>query len=168
MILFSSRKLEVALSNNLLNDWQKVKYIIFMTVLGYLSGMSYWGQSMHGRKWPLYFASFQLASAIVSAYLAYKGIRKCFKTNEAIDATSFFERMACLTVPVWIRLAIIILPVTIGLGWMIVKIEQAAPELQYKFSLIFYVLGPVWVIVYYHMLNNSFVRLGVLLKERGT
>lgn len=168
MILFSSRKLEVALSNNLLNDWQKVKYIIFMTVLGYLSGTVYWGTPLYGRSIPLFRLPFYLASAIISAYVAYRGIKKCFKTNEVIDAMSFFERIICLSVPVWLQLTIILLPLTLALSWLIVRIGNAVPELEEKLWLIFYVLSPATAFVYFHLLNNSFVRLGVLLKEAGT
>ena len=168
MIWFSSRELEIALSNDSLSYWEKAKYLVFMAVIGLLAGGPlYSARPLYGAKMSALNILFSFPCGVLSAYLAYRGIRSCFLANENIDGTSFFERMACLTVPVWTKLFIFWVPLSFVLVWLLVQFKDTEPELFKIVQNIFYLLGPLWIFVYYLLLRRSFNRLGGLLKKQG-
>jgi hypothetical protein len=162
MIVFSSKKLESALAENRLTQWDKVKYIILIAVLYSLSyGPIRWIKPTFSptygttpEKHPLFFI---LCSAL-AAYIAYRGIKECFRINEDIDAKSFFERWACLSVPVGLRLTFYMMPVFIFFPFLIgLPFERVFVSL----------LNPIAALIYYHLIARSFIRLGELLKPPG-
>lgn len=168
MIWFSSRELEIALSTDSLSYWEKAKYLVFMAVIGALAaGPLYLARPIYGAKMSGLNMLFSFTCGVLSAYLAYRGIRNCFLANEDIDGTSFFERMACLTVPVWTRLFIILAPLSIGAALLLVPFKDTKPELFKILQNIFYLLAPLWIFVYYLLLRRSFNRLGGMLKKQG-
>ena len=130
MILFSSKELEIALSNDLLSYWEKTKYLVLVAVIGaLLGGPLVLIRPIYGAKMSTLNLLFSSLCAVLSAYLAYRGIKACFLTNEGIDGTLFFERMACLTVPVSIRVGIFMFLISVGLAWSFVPLKNTRPEL---------------------------------------
>ena len=96
MIWFSSRKLEKALSEGVLSNWEKAKYLILMAVLTAMTSPAYFLRPTYGKRPPPGTGLWDLAFGLVGMFVVYHGIKRCFRTNEHIDAERFFERMACL------------------------------------------------------------------------
>jgi hypothetical protein len=170
VILLSSRNLELAFVRDELTKWDKVKYIILMAVLSaLLSGPFYWIRPLYGTKMPALNMLVSFACSVLSAYIAYWGIKKCFQINEGGDGRSFFQRFACLTVPVMFQVMLLAIPALIGLamglGFVVTVIQMIDPEFQRQritpYAL--YLLGPALAFLYYHLLKRSFLRLGELM-----
>lgn len=164
MILFSSRNLELAFAREELTKWDKVKYLIFMAVLAALaSGPFYWIRPVYGTKMPTLNMFVSFACSVLSAYIAYWGIKKCFQINESGDGRDFFQRMACLTVPVTFRVGLVAIPVAIGVGVLVGIVLRIDPERQSVLLNLYYLMGPALAFFYYHLLKRSFLRLARLL-----
>jgi hypothetical protein len=166
MILFSSRKLELALSKNQLNGWEKTKYYILPAVLGALSGPAFWARPIYGQKHPSALFPFSIFFALLYAFIAYQGIKICFHSNEATDGKDFLERMICLSLPILVWLYIVLLPVSIVLLAIVGFLFDAkhSPEAGLRISIGWYFFGAVWFWLFYFLLNRSIKRLGVLIK----
>ena len=168
MIWFSSKKLEKALSEGVLSDWEKAKYLVLMAVLSALSGSAYLPRPIYGRRLPAEIRAFYLAFGVIGMLVVYFGIKRCFNTNQKIDAERFFERMACLSVPVSAKMVVFCLPAFLVVLWAAVLLgrshsephEETTNELVVALGC----LGPVLLYLYYWMLNRSFARLGALLR----
>jgi hypothetical protein len=167
MILWSSRKLEHLLASGQLASWAKVKYLIVPAVLGSLATPFYVLRPIYGQRAPALNALFALTFAIMSAYLVYWGIKRCFHINEGIDGKDFFERLAVLVVPVWVRLIVVAVPGSIALLVIVGQLRERVPILFERASIFFSALGPILTYALYSMLNRSFRRLGELVKANG-
>ena len=164
VILFSSRNLELAFARDELTKWDKVKYIILMTVLPtLLSGPFFWVKPVYGAKMSTLNILVSYPCAVLSAYIAYRGIKKCFQVNESGGGNSFFQRWACLTVPVGFRVMIYFLPAYWIIGALVIFFRKRNPELYEILPNIYYLAGPVFAFTYYHLITRSFLRLGELL-----
>jgi len=165
MIIWSSRKLEGSLARGELSNWTKVKYLIIPAVWGSLSGPVFFLQPTYGQRQPQHHFGFWLLLALLGALLAYRGVKKCFHANESIDNRAFFERFAVLTVPVIVRLTVIMLPVSLLLLGMIGMMKELYPVLYQNTSFVFGTVAPVLTYVFYSLLYHSFVRFGELIRE---
>lgn len=164
MILFSSRNLELAFAREELTKWDKVKYIILMTVIFTTTyGPIYWAKPIYGARQPSLDKVISFSCSVLAAYIAYRGIKKCFQINENIDGISFFERWACLTVPVGFRLTLYFLPVVFAISGLFTLFKSSDPEPYRMLPIAFNLLGPIWSLTYYHLLKRSFLQLGELL-----
>ncbi len=159
MILWSSRKLEEALAKGWLSGWTKVKYLIIPAVITALWGPFFLLEPRYGQRPSAINLPFQLIFSILSAFITYWGIKKCFTINSNADGKDFFERLAVLTLPVLIRIMVYSVAFFI-LGAVILKIMEW--EL-FTFEIapsIFSALNPIFTFILYSMLINSFRRFG--------
>ena len=170
MIWFSSRKLEKALSEGVLSNWEKARYLILVAVLSALTGPAYLPRPVYGKREPAEIRALYLAFAVVMMLVVYHGIKRCFNTNQKIDAERFFERMACLSVPVFAKMVVFCVPAFLVVLWAVALHGTSHPEPDAetinKLVVALGCLGPILLYVYYWMLNRSFARLGALLKGR--
>ncbi len=165
MILWSSRKLEQSLANGQLDSWTKVKYLIIPAVLGALSVPFYVMRPVYGQRPPLINSLFSFIFAILSAFLVYRGIKICFRINNKIDGNVFFERIAVLTIPVLIKVAVFFFFFSFILVVVFSYLKVRAPILFQWTHIIISALGPIVTYTMYSMIRNSFERFGRLLER---
>lgn len=168
MILLSSKKLEKALAYDLLDEWEKTKYLIFTVVFQTLTYAPivmirpHWGIKPSSiNQW------FSSASSILSILIVFFCIKRCFKTNKDIDNLNFIERYTILFVPITIRLFIFLLPIFILLVIIFNSIRSQYSNIFDYFSIPFFVISPAIILIYYNMFNNSLKRFGFELANRS-
>jgi hypothetical protein len=168
MFFLSSKKLEKALAYNLLDEWEKTKYLILTAIYHYLfivpAGII---RPYSGAKPPSINQWFNLANSVLSLLIVIFCLKRCFRTNKAIDNLNFIERYTILFVPISIRVFLfILLPVFILLILILNSIRPQYPEVFNYFSIPLTVISPAIILVYFHMLNNSLKRFGFELANR--
>jgi len=166
MILFSSRKLEKALAEGNLSNWVKTKYIIVPAVIMSLFSLPYIFQPIYGERIPLLNSFFNFIFVITGAFITYFGIKKCFQTNETFDRRNFFKRFFVLSVPVLMKLIIIVFPLTIIAGICAYRLRVIHPTIYKRFPIALSLLGPVITYIYYRLINASLIRLTNLIKGK--
>ncbi len=165
MILFSSRKLEIAIAEGKLPSWQKAKYIIIPTVLsGPFAWSSYVIRPIFGKKPPTLNTLISIFISILTMFIIYYGIKSCFKVNQKIDDQNFIERFCILLLPVLFKLIVIFLPISMILTGIAYAITRHDPLLSQRVPILFSVFGPLFILIYYSLLKRSFKRLGELIK----
>ncbi len=165
MILWSSRKLEQALASGQLDSWTKVKYLLVPVVLGALLGPFYVFRPVYGQKAPLINSLFSFICAVLSAFVVYWGIKICFRINNKIDGNRFFERLAVLTIPVLIKVAVFFFFFSFILVMVFRFLKDRVPILFQWMPIIISALGPIVTYTLYSMLRNSFERFGRLVEK---
>jgi hypothetical protein len=165
VILWSSRKLEQALAKGQLDSWTKVKYLIVPMVIGALSGPFFLFRPVYGQKPPAINNLFSFVFAVIAAFIAYWGIKTCFKINNNIDGKDFFERLAVLTLPILIRIISFYIPSIIILSAIIGNLKDRVPIMFQRAPIIYSAFGPIITYMMYSMLMNSLKRLGQLLER---
>ena len=163
MIILSSRKLEQALASNGLSPWDKVKYIILPVVVMGLFPAFYIFRPIYGKYPPILNSLIGIIFMIISAFLTYKGIKKCFKTNQNADAKNFFERFTILSVPVCMKFILVLFPLTVALVFIMIPLKDSFPEFYKRFPIIFTASSPFLTWIYYHLLTCSIKRHGELV-----
>lgn len=164
MILLPARKIEAALAAGTLDPWAKVKYLILPAVLGSLTGPFFIIRPLYGERRPQLDSLGLFVCSILTAYLTYWGIKRCFRTNRSIDGKAFFERFAVLLVPVMIKVMLAIIPLGLAVVFGAIALQTQAPyNLKPAFSIFSSALGPLTTFAIYVLLNNSFVRLGNII-----
>jgi hypothetical protein len=166
MILWSSKELERALAQGQLDSWTKVKYVIVPAVVGSLSVPFYVFRPLYGERAPAINSLFSLIFAIVTAYLSYWGIKRCFVANREIDGEAFFERIAVLLLPILVRIVTVAVLVSIALLIVLGKLRDRAPVLFHRSGIAFSAFTPIIAYVQYVMLTNSIRRFGRLVKAK--
>ena len=166
MNILSSPEIEKAIVKKTLKPWDMAKnFLILPVVLGLLLASPYLLRPLAAPDNPPYFSLLATASLLVSAYIAYRGIKLCYTVNERIDGKSFLERYVLLAVPPFLSLLLIILPVGIIL-WIAASLNQGPFQLlRANFGLIAYAAAPILTIIYFTLLRLSFKRLGKLMKK---
>ncbi len=162
MIVWSSRKLEDALAQNQLDSWTKAKYLIVPAIIGtLLGGPIYLIRPVYGEKAPVQDSLWILFFSIITAFLTYYGIKKFYKTNKELDDSGFFERMVILSLPIFLKILIISIVLSISLirAALLMQIPQWFPRPGILVS----ILTPIMTFVFYRLLNNSLSRFGRLL-----
>ena len=168
MIWISSRKLEYALAEEKLNSWAKVKYLILPAILGVLSGGPFYIIRPHyGVRIPNIDMLALVIYGIISAFLAYSGIKECFYTNKSFDDKDFFERFIILSVPPLFQVAALTIILTLTFAIAISKLREEIPFLFKHASMFSSLLGPVVTYIYYLLIRNSIIRFGELIEEKN-
>jgi len=165
MILWSSRKLEQALARGQLDPWKKVKYLLVPVIMGALIGPFYIFRPVYGQKPPLIYSLLSFICAILSAFVVYWGIKICFRINNKIDGNRFFERLAVLTIPALIKVAVFFFSFSIIFVVVVGSLKNRVTIMYQWTPIIFSVLGPVSTYTMYSMIRNSFERFGRLLER---
>ena len=166
MILWSSKELERALVGGELDSWTKVKYVMVPAVMGSLSVPSYVFRPLYGERAPAINSLFSLIFAIVTVYLTYWGLKRCFTANREIEGAAFFERLTVLGVPILIRIVVVTLLVSVVLLVILGHLKDRVPWLFHRAGIVFSAFTPIIAFAEYVMLTNSIRRFGRLLKAR--
>jgi len=145
----------------------KVKYLIVPMIFSTLMGPPVIFSPRYGQTPPALNSLFSFIFAVVSAYLIYWGIKKCYLLNRQIDSKAFFERIILLSLPITVRLVVFMIPTSIALLVLLALLRDQFPGLLKRASIIFSALGPVVLYVNFVMLESSFRRLGRLIAEEA-
>lgn len=164
MILLSSRKLERVLGGGKLDAGEKLKYLMFPTVLGAVLGSVLFTVRPHyGQRIPTLTKDAYVVCGFLSAYLVYRGIKRCFETNRAIDSKAFFERFAVLLVPPMLQVGIASVVLSLVVGFGAFALRERVPHVFDRALIASAAFGPLAVFVMYSLLNRSFRRLGKIV-----
>lgn len=178
MIIFSSDKLERALSRFELDEWQKAKYVLLFLCLYAFSGA--FPSFIFLIRLPLSPAaphSSVLASAlcnILVMVLTYLGVRKCYLTNKAADDRDFVGRFFALYVPASLELLAVIVGflIVVGLslsfgGAYLPRTARHLPSMPRAVLIyVVYVAIPIATWLFFYILNRSFGRLAALVSKK--
>lgn len=161
MNILSSPEIEKAIAKKTLRPWDTVKYFIMLPLtLGFLLASPYLWRALTAPENPPYFAALATLSLLVSAYIAYRGVKLCYTVNERIDGKAFLERYALLAVPPFLQLLLIALPFGVIL-WLLGGLDSSPfIALRLNFGLIAYLALPILTVIYFTLLRLSFKRLG--------
>ena len=160
MILFSSKKLEKYLSQGILNSWEKTKYLVFLIILSSLTGPIYLVSPRYGNQLPKLNILILVITWFLFLIITFRGIKKCFKTNQGIDDHNFIIRFIILVVPVMVKFMLICFISSLVFGWLISFDVKAHPTLTNRFGILILVAKPILAYLFFLLLNGSFIRLG--------
>ena len=166
MILLSSVKLEQQLASSALDSWEKAKYIIFVIILNNIAMPLYVLSPTFGPKPPIWNSIFSFLSSIITLYITYKGIKKCYTVNKDADDADFIGRFVTLYVPMTIKFLLIGLPI-FAVEYFII---QAVVNDKSQSDILVYwmnLTGPILTYFFYVYLSRSFKRLMVLVKKEN-
>ncbi len=164
MTVLSSKEVERLLAINLLTGWEKMKYLMIVTVLGFFSRPVALVSPIYSKP-SLIIEALDLASVAASILIVVYGIKRCFKINEVIDQQHFIERFAILSVPVSIKILIVGIPGSYILLWVLFDLFREKHPGLYQFVPGFlYIMASIVTCIYYFLLKRSFVRFGQLVK----
>lgn len=164
MILISSKKAEIAISENIISSKSKFKYV-FLTFFLLSPEPVYLITPEFGGDGTLYDPFISLLSWGLYIYISYVGIKKCYLKNILIDDSNFIERFAILNIPVLIKFILIVLPLSFLMTW---GAKSSGFEYNYQtvgYQTFFEILVPLVTYIYFYALNESFERLSNLIKE---
>jgi len=164
MILWSSEQLEQALADGELDSWTKVKYMMIPAVLASLSTPFYVLHPVYGERAPAIYSLFSFLFHVLAAYVTYWGFKRCFAANNQIDGKAFFERLAVLWIPIFIRILVFSVLGGIALLFVLGHLKERAPTLFRIGPILFSAFNPVIAFATFTMLVNSIRRLGRLIK----
>jgi hypothetical protein len=116
-----------------------------------------------GQRAPAINTLFSFAFGIVTAYLYYWGIKRCFVANSEIDGEAFSERPAVPGVPILIRIIAVVTAVTIALLIVLGNIKDRFPRVWYRADILFSACAPITTFATYVMRTNSIRRFGRLV-----
>ncbi len=163
MIPISSKKAEIAISQNNISSKSKFKYV-FLTFFLLSPEPVYLITPEFGGDGTVYDPFLSFLSWLLFIYISYLGIKKCYLKNKQIDDSNFIERLIILNVPVLIKFILIILPLTFIMTW---GAKTSGFEYNYQtvgYQAFFAILVPLVTYIYYYILNESFERLSKLIK----
>lgn len=162
MILISSKKTEIAISENTFSSKSKFRFLFFTYFLlvpepVFLITPEFKGDGT------VYDPFITLIAWMLYVYITYRGIKKCYLKNIEIDDSNFIERFTILNIPILIKFILIILPLSLLMTW---GAKNSGFEYNYEtvgYQTFFAILTPLVTYIYYYVLNESFERLGNLL-----
>jgi hypothetical protein len=163
MILFSSKKLEKYVAQGILDSWEKTKYLVFLIILFSLTGPIYLVSPRYGSQIPKLNILILVITWFLFLVITFRGIKKCYKTNQDIDDQNFNTRFIVLFTPVMIKFLLIFFSTSLIFGWLIGFDAKAHPTLVNNFGILILVAKPILAYLFFLLLNGSFIRLGVCI-----
>ena len=182
MIIFSSNKLEQALSRDALDSWQKTKYVILFMAAPALTGTlpalihlvtpTFW-QTAPTRNSLIYWCC-----SLPNIILIYAGARKCYLINKGADDKDFAERFFALYIPVSFEILLfVILLVIVGavlysydagtyLAHIFPRTADSISTSKNSIVYFMYIMTSVLTWLFFLMLICSFERLASLIAKR--
>lgn len=162
MRIWSSKLLEQELAETKLSDWEKTKYLILPLVLSTLvAGPIYLFTPNYGSNPPAFNGLSTFIGNIIMAVVTFYGIRLGYRTNKKIDGKCFIERYTILSVPIFIRCLVIMVPTLFVLMFIFMGIFK----LKEIFPLILKVVFPLIIFWFYYLISKSIKRFGINLKN---
>jgi hypothetical protein len=153
MIIFSPKKVEVALQVGSFTAWEKAKYIILtavVTAIGepfYLVAPTIKQANTTGTE-----ILVRLAATITGLIVTYFGVKHCYKINN--DPEKFIERFICLRVPWTVIFALTFGPINLAVLYTAKK--QLETPVFHGISAF---IGPITIALFYWALSGSFKSL---------
>jgi hypothetical protein len=167
MFLLSSKKLEKALAYDLLDEWEKTKYLLFTVALYALNNAPVGLIRPYSGTKPLPINQcFFLGSSVLSVAITLICLKRCFQTNKEIDDRNFIERYTILFVPISIRVFLFTAPIFIVAILISNSIHPKYQDVFNYFAIGTSCISPLIYLVYYHMLNNSLNRFRLELENK--
>ena len=161
MYLWSCETLEAELARGKVSEREKVKYLLLPMLLTALSGGPiYLVTPTYGLRHPPLTLLSSFLSALLVAAVTFYGLRHVYRTNQNIDGRFFLERYIVLSLPVHVRFIALMLPLTLGLGFVFFAFRKQDPGAADFFATWFSLLFPVFMIWLYRMIAASFARFG--------
>jgi len=156
-MIFTSRKLEAALASGEVSGWDAARYYFVPMILGSVIATPCWllrpRFSFHPKSVVILT---QYGLQILSAVLVYRGIKKCFRTNHQIDGQDFISRMVILCFPVFIKVVVLSIVVSLTLLQLAMRLVPAVHPQIFAAA-----LGPLMTFVTFSWINRSLNRFGV-------
>ena len=165
MILFSSKKIEDCLVSGKLDSYQKYKYLALTFFLFTISGPIFIVTPKFEIEPSVIRPLLSFISWIVYVFVLINGIKKCYRTNKKIDDNFFVERFILLHLPLIMKFIAILLTSSLALYYLIVLVtgKNEFPTIYFPFFISIFV--PATTYVFYVLLDRSFKRLSVKLKD---
>jgi hypothetical protein len=155
---------EKYLARGILDSWDRTKYLVFLVILFSLTGPIYLFSP------PPYVIQISTLHVLISVitwflflFITFRGIKKCFKTNQGIDDHNFIIRFIILFVPVMVKFMLIFFISSLVFGWLISFDAKAHPTLVNRSGILILVAKPILAYLFFLVLNGSFIRLGVCI-----
>jgi hypothetical protein len=157
----SSQKLEAALSEGTLSEWEKTKYIILLTVLSLAFSPVFWLTPKYSDGPGGVDAIISLLALLLNVVLTVKGLKNCYNVNKNADDKNFIERFTVLYVPMVIKFTLIIIPLFFAFSAFVGFRKESSPVLFSLYPTIVQISGPIAIYVFFRLLRRSFNRLSV-------
>ena len=103
---------------------------------------------------------------IVAAFIVYRGIKKCFQTNESYDKKDFFERFYILGFPIAVKLVVVFVLFTLTALIVAYKLQDVHPILSEYMQTAIRAISLIYAFLNFYLLNRSFIRLVGLLRGK--
>lgn len=130
MIFWSSYKLEEALVEGRLSEWDKLQYLMLPAVFSVMfGGPVYLLLPYYGAK-PEHHTGFALVGTVLMVLATYYGIRMGYRANQKIDGKCFIERYTILSFPVFVKFLVWLIPGTLTFLAVFGAFTHSAPELR--------------------------------------
>ena len=110
-----------------------------------------------------------IAEFLAVTLIAFAGLYECFKANGAAAGADFLKRLACLGVPVGIKvsLATVLLGQAIGLGFARIARAQGLRDPVLVYPLLSFFFAGAFTVVYYWRVAHHMRRLSRLARQHG-
>lgn len=169
MRLWSSELLEVELARGQVSEREKVKYLLLPMLLTALAGgPAYLITPNYGTRQPPLALLTSAIGGILVAIVTFYGIRHVYRTNKKIDGLHFVERYIVLSLPVHVRFAALMLPLTLVLGFVFYAVKRNHHGVADHFATWFGLLFPLLLVWLYRMIAASFERFGWQLRRASS
>ncbi len=161
MILLSSERLENALAEANLSEWEKTQYLLLPIVLGALVGGAFTSllRQDFGGEVPAHQETIMFADGVIMAAISYWGISRAFRTNAKSDGQRFIERFTILSIPVAVKLWVGLFGCVVLLSVVMGRLGLSGPEVRAYFRLAVNVGAPLAYLAFYVLILRSFKRL---------
>ncbi|MCX6899718.1 MAG: hypothetical protein NT105_13595 [Verrucomicrobia bacterium] len=163
-MIFSN--LEEAIAGNKLSQREKTKYLVFAVLICFIAYPFELGMQTLGKQHDN--TSVDLTTMLGSAanmIVAFLGIKRCYRTNEAIDDSNFIERFILLNFPMTIKFVLLMFLLILAYIVMTWALKSHYPAVWERIPTYLSVLVILITYFYYVFLNRSFVRLGAKIGE---
>ena len=156
-MIFTSRKLERALAQGKITGWGAARYYFVPMIFTAVISMPCWLiRPRHNVQLNLGIMFIQLLLQVLAGIIVYRGVKKCFNTNQQIDSSDFISRMVILAFPVLIKVIWFSFIVSIILVYFMIIFLPQVPV-----QVIVAALSPILTFTTFFLLNESLQRFAL-------
>ena len=166
MRIWSSELLETELARGQISEREKVKYLLLPILFSALAGgPAYLITPNYGSRQPPLALLTSAFGGLLVALVTFYGVRHVYRTNKKIDGLCFIERYALLSLPVHVRFAALMLPLTVALGFAFYAFGKGHTGVADHFAIWINFALPLAMAWLYRMIAASFARFGGQLRR---